>query len=88
MTNNQLMIERAKEIISKDCIDIIGVTAKRIKRYLHDSRRSKEFDYIFGIAGTTVNTDETINLALNELVKEGKIVKVKTTFRKKYKHEV
>lgn len=68
-------------------MDVLGVTAKRIKRYLHDKRRCKEFDYIFGITGETVDTEEIINLALSELAEEGRIVKVRTIFRKKYKHE-
>ena len=87
MTPNQLMIERLKEIILKDCIDLICVTEKRIKKYLKDDRRSKERDYIYGVKDSTISINESVELAINELVSENKVTKVGSTFRKKYKSE-
>ncbi len=80
------MIERAKEIILRNCIDIICIPPSRIYRYLRSKKRKEESDYIYGIEGSSLHINTAVKMALNELAEKGQITRVGSMFRKNSQH--
>ena len=86
MSPNQLMVERAKEIILRDCIDIICIPPSRIYRYLRSKKRKVESDYIYGAEGSDLHINTAVKIALNELAEKGQITRVGSMFRRNSKN--
>lgn len=87
MSPNQLMIERAKELILRDCLDSICEAKQRIINHFKKPKNKSSRDYICGIPDSTIYLDEAVTEALKELVLEGNAVKVGGKYRAKLNFE-
>ena len=77
------MIERAKQLVFKNCLDFIPVTNKRIINYFKKSKHKDMHDYICGVPESTIYLDDAVTEALKELVEKGVAVKVSGKYRTK-----
>ena len=87
MTRDDELIKRVEDLIMADCIDAIFVGIARVKKFLKSDKGTCSYYDIADEIGTTLNPDVVIGKAIDNLVRDGKIVKYRSCIRAKLSFE-
>lgn len=83
MNDDLALIDKTKELIMSDCVDTIFVSKREIINYLKKNKTG--YLPFFNGCNSKLSINNAVTRAIDELAKDGKVIKSGEEIRKPYK---